>query len=354
MKRWAQWLSAVVGGAADRDPDRRAYRRSALRIGLRVAVVSAALVFAVIVLVVVYLVWQLTPGQQLERHGPEDVHVYLDTFDLIIAVLTVGSVAVVLAGAATWLIAGRAVRPLAEAYRLQRTFVADASHELRTPLTVLSARVQQLQAMLAAATPERRVADALRDDTRALVDVVEDLLATTAGRTDERAEAALGNALAVAADDMAVLAREHQVHLAVAPGDALVRVTPTQLLRCLVALIDNAIGHSPTGGAVWVENETVGDRVVIRVRDEGQGITGIAPKRVFDRFAHGAPAASGTPTRTSNGIGLSLVRDIAVRAGGDVEVERTGRAGTVFALSLPVVRHDSPAGARRVRRGVRA
>ncbi len=146
------------------------------------AVVSAALVFAVIILVVVYVLWQLTPAQQLERHGPEDVHVYLDTFDLLIAVLVVGTAAVVLAGAATWLIAGRAVRPLAEAYRLQRTFVADASHELRTPLTVLSARAQQLQAMLPAATSERAVADALREDTRALAEVVEDLLATAAGR----------------------------------------------------------------------------------------------------------------------------------------------------------------------------
>lgn len=352
MKRLGQWVMAVAKGVTDRDPDRRAYRRSALRIGLRVAVVSAALVFAVIVLVVVYVVWQLTPAQQLERHGPEDVHVYLDTFDLLIAVLVVGTAAVVLAGAATWLIAGRAVRPLAEAYRLQRTFVADASHELRTPLTVLSARAQQLQAMLPAATSERAVADALRDDIRALAEVVEDLLATAAGRSDERAEAPLDRALADAAEDMTVLARDRNVHLVVTPGQALLRVTPTQLRRCLVALIDNAIGHSPTGGAVWVENTVVGGRVVIRVRDEGAGITGIAPRRVFDRFAHGTPSGSGQPTRTSNGIGLALVRDIAVRAGGDVVVERTGKTGAVFALTLPLVRDDATT--RRVGRGLGA
>lgn len=350
MKRLHRWATALVRGVAAHDPDRRAYRRSALRIGLRVAVVSAALVFAVVVLVVVYVLWQLTPAQQLERHGPEDVHVYLDTFDLLIAVLVVGSASVVLAGVATWLIAGRAVRPLAEAYRLQRTFVADASHELRTPLTVLSARAQQLQTMLPEATTERAVADALRDDTRALADVVDDLLAMAAGRSDERAEALLDAALAAAADEMAVLARDRNVHLVVTPGQALLRVTPTQLRRCLVALIDNAIGHSPDGGAVWVDNEVVGDRVVIRVRDEGAGITGIAPRRVFDRFAHGSPSRSGGPTRTSNGIGLALVRDIAVRAGGDVVVERTGKTGTVFALTLPRVRHDVET-RRRVGRG---
>lgn len=336
MRKPARQLLMVLRGVRDRDPDRRAYRRSALRIGLRVAVVSAALVFSVIILVAVYILWQLTPAQQLERHGPEDVHVYLDTFDLLIAVLVVGAAAVVLAGIATWLIAGRAVRPLAEAYRLQRTFVADASHELRTPLTVLSARVQQLQAMLPATSTERAVADELRTDTRALAEVVEDLLATAAGRTDETAAAKLDAGLAAATNDMAVLARERQVHLVVTPGEGILAVTPTQLRRCLVALLDNAVGHSPSGGAVWVENEVVGDRVVIRVRDEGQGITGIAPRRVFDRFAHGDAPATGGPTRTSNGIGLALVKDVAVRAGGDVRVERTGPSGTVFALTLPL------------------
>lgn len=356
MRRPVRWVSTVVDGLADRDrdPDRRLYRRSARSIGLRVAVVSAALVVSVMVLVVLYVAWQLTPGQQSERHGPEDVHVYLDTIDLLIAVLVVGGSAVVLAGVATWLIARRSVRPLAEAYRLQRTFVADASHEFRTPLTVLSARVQQLQAMLPADSRERRVADALRDDTRALTDIVDDLLATAAGRTDERSEADLDRALTAAAGDMAVLARDRQVHLVVTPASAVLQVTPTQLRRCLVALIDNAIAHSPVGGAVFIDNETVGTQVVIRVRDEGDGIAGIEPRRVFDRFAHGVTGPSGHTTRTSNGIGLALVRDVAIRAGGDVAVERTGRTGSVFTLTLPVVQHDTPGLTHRVGRGPRS
>lgn len=350
MKRWVSASVAAVRGLRDRDPDRRAYRRSAVRIGLRVAFVSAALVFSVIVLVVAYLVWQLTPAQQHEPHGPEDIHVYLDTVDLLIAVIGVGVIAVLMAGAATWVIARRAVRPLAEAYQLQRTFVADASHELRTPLTVLSARVQELQSLLPPDTGPRVVADELRTDTKALVDVVDDLLATAAGRLDEHAVASLEDALHGAAADLQVLAQERDVQLFVAPGTALVHVTPTQLRRCLVALIDNAIGHSRTGGAVWVENERSGDDVVLRVRDEGTGITGIAPRRVFDRFAHGT-APVGTPrTRTSNGIGLALVRDVAVRAGGDVRVERTDRTGTVFALTLPIVPSTPPQRSMRVSR----
>ncbi|MDM7890002.1 HAMP domain-containing sensor histidine kinase [Curtobacterium sp. RHCJP20] len=305
-------------------------------IALRVAVVSAALVIAIIVLVVAYVLWQLTPNQLHERPGPTDVHIYLDTIDLSIAVIGVGGLAIVLAGVAAWLIARRAVRPIAEAARMQRTFVADASHELRTPLTVLNARVQRLQRMTPIDDRRRHVVEELREDTQILIDIVNDLLEAAAGSTDPDGSADLRAAMDSAHRDMDVLAAERGVTLEVEPIDARLRVSPTQLRRCLVALTDNAIGHTPPGGHVRVTATTTATRTTIRVEDDGPGIVGIRPARVFDRFAHGTSAGTATTnTRTGYGIGLALVRDIAVRAGGDAVVEHTNSSGTVFALHLP-------------------
>lgn len=335
----------------ERDPDRLAYRRSALAIGLRVSVVSAALVIGIIALVVAYVFWQLTPGQLHESPGPADVHVYLDTVDLSIAVIGVGGLSIVFAGVAAWLIARRAVRPIAEASRMQRTFVADASHELRTPLTVLHARVQHLQMLTPPGDPRRAVVAELRDDTRVLIDIVNELLEAAAGGAGPSGSADLARTLHAVERDMAVLAADRQVRLEVtAPphADLAVAVSETQLHRCLTALIDNAIGHARPDGRVDVTAETTGSLVTIRVADDGPGVTGIAPSRVFDRFAHGAPRdPNGVGTRTGYGIGLALVRDIAVRAGGDVTVERTSAHGTVFALRLPL---DRPRQRRKVRR----
>lgn len=347
----SSWWSSVADAATrwsfrsgqERDPDRLAYRRSVIGIGLRVAVVSAALVAAIILLVVGYVLWQLTPGQRLERPGPADVHITLDTVDLSIAVVGVGGFAIVLAGIAAWVIARRAVRPIAEAARVQRTFVADASHELRTPLTVLHARVQRLQKLTPEDDPRRDVVDELRSDTRVLIDIVNDLLDAAAGTTEPGGAADLDAALATVRRDMAVLAEEHRVHLEIgtAPGgtDTVVAISETQLHRCLVALTDNAIGHTRPDGHVRVDTTSTAASVVIRVTDDGPGITGIAPARVFGRFAHGSGAST---TRTSHGIGLALVRDVAVRAGGDVAVERTGPDGSVFALRLPLLRTPVP------------
>ena len=344
----SSWRSSIADAATrwslrsgqERDPDRLAYRRSVIGIGLRVAVVSAALVVAIILLVIGYVLWQLTPGQRLERPGPADVHITLDTVDLSIAVVGVGGFSILLAGVAAWVIARRAVQPIADAARVQRTFVADASHELRTPLTVLHARVQRLQRMTPADDPRRPVVDELRGDTRVLIDIVNDLLDAAAGTTEPGGTADLHHALATVRRDMAVLAAERQVELDVRtdPGtedtDTVVALSETQLHRCLVALTDNAIGHTRRSGHVRVDATVTGASVVIRVTDDGPGITGIAPARVFDRFAHGSGASA---TRTSHGIGLALVRDVAVRAGGDVAVERTGPDGSVFALRLPLV-----------------
>ncbi|GAA3340234.1 hypothetical protein GCM10017714_19130 [Curtobacterium pusillum] len=357
----AGWRSTVADKLArwsfrsspETDPDRLTYRRSVVGIALRVAVVSAALVIAIIVLVVTYVLWQLTPNQLHERPGPTDIHIYLDTIDLSIAVIGVGGLAIILAGIAAWVIARRAVRPIAEAARMQRTFVADASHELRTPLTVLHARVQRLQRMTPAHDRRRPVVDELRGDTQILINIVNDLLEAAAGSGGSDGAADLRAAMEAVHRDMDVLATERQVHLDVDPVDAVVQVSETQLHRCLIALSDNAIGHTRAGGSVHITAVTNGGRVTIRVADEGPGVVGIEPARVFDRFAHGTPveATTTTSTRTGYGIGLALVRDIAVRAGGDavVVVEHTDSSGTVFALRLPITDDRAPEHDREAR-----
>ena len=352
----AGWRSAIAEtlarwsfrSGAETDPDRLAYRRSVIGIALRVAVVSAALVIGIIVLVVAYVLWQLTPNQLHERPGPTDIHIYLDTVDLSIAVIGVGGLAIILAGIAAWLIARRAVRPIAEAARMQRTFVADASHELRTPLTVLHTRVQRLQRMTPADDRRRPVVDDLREDSQILINIVNDLLEAAAGSGDPDETADLRTAMDAVHRDMSVLAGGRDIRLDVDPIDALVRVSETQLRRCLIALTDNAIGHTRTGGHVRVTATATGTSVTIRVADDGPGVVGIEPARVFDRFAHGTPpeATATTSTRTGYGIGLALVRDIAVRAGGDAVVECTDSSGTVFALHFPITTPEHDRNAR--------
>lgn len=321
-----------------RDPDEVAVRRSAVRIGVRVAAVSAGLVVVIIGLVFAYVLWQSTPSEATERHAADSTRIFVDRDALLGALAVIGLGAVVLAGLATWFIARRAVVPLGEALRLQRTFVADASHELRTPLTVMSARVQQLRRLMSADDEHTAVVAALREDTRSLAAVVDDLLgAATMVPDGERHETAVGPQIVGAVADLQVVAVERAVRIVHDDpvADVAVAMPATALRRALVALLDNGVGHAPTGSDVEVHVQATARTVTITVRDHGDGITGIDPDRVFDRFAHGTPAAAPTERRRSYGIGLALVRDVVTRSGGSVRVAESGPGGTVFVLTLP-------------------
>lgn len=320
------------------DPDRRIVQRSALSIGVQVAVISALLVLAIFVLFIGFLWWQSLRREALEPHDG-DIRIAIQPIHIVLALIGIGGFSIALAGLASWFIARRATRPIADALRLQRTFVSDASHELRTPLTVLDARVQRLHRVLDDREARERVLGQLRDDMRSMRDIVDDLLETaTVREADPGSEIAdLRGELAAALGDMQVLADRRGVRFEVVSVPALVRITPTALRRSLVILVDNAIAHSPDGSSVAIRARLEARSVVIDVADQGPGIRGIDPERVFDRFAHGTATTIDTGHRTGFGIGLSLLSEIAARFGGSVRVSQTSASGTVFTLQLPVV-----------------
>lgn len=354
MHRVSRWLDRVAAALVrilerrgEPDPDRAMYLQSAAAIGVRVAVVCGALVVSVGALAAGYVLWQTTPGQLREPHGADDIHIYLDARDATVAVIVLGGFAVALACGASWIIAVRAVRPLGEAVQAQRRFVANASHELRTPLAVLHTRVQLLRARTDPTDPRWQIVDQLREDSQVLIDIVTDLLELSAGATAEQPGIDVVREVRSAVEGMALLAEQAGVlvQVRIPEGvDGVVRLAPVQFRRAIIALIDNAIGHTPADGLVTLTAEQTHTRLRVSVADTGTGIRGIDPARVFDRFAHGtAPAErTGGARRMSYGIGLALVREIAARAGGSVTVASTGPSGTVFLLDLPLQHDLSP------------
>jgi len=140
---------------------------------------------------------------------------------------------------------------------------------------------------------------------------------------------------------MTLLAREREVRIISAPiaPELSAAIPDTSLRRSLIALLDNAIKHSPVGTAVTVSASKTGGRVHIDVSDEGPGIQGIAPNRVFDRFARSTDAIDGGgSSRTGFGIGLSLVQDTVSRYGGSAQVSSSTEEGTTMTLTIPLPR----------------
>ncbi len=318
------------------DVDAREVRRASRTVGLQLTIASGALVVVAIGVAFVFVLDQLRPAELEEPPRPGEHKILVDSTEAMIALVVVGVLAVAVAGVLSVAVTRRAVRPLARALRLQRDFVADASHELRTPLAVLDARLQVLQRGLVPDDPSAAAVAELRADTRTLIDVVADLLLAADPDRDAATDPApLAEPVRRAVESLRVLAEEDGVAVAAdLADDVATRVPATSLQRCATALIDNALAHSPAGSTVTVTVRRDGRHALLAVADQGVGITGIDPARVFDRFARAAVPGR---RRSGFGIGLALVREIATRHGGEVSVASTGPGGTVLELRLPAV-----------------
>jgi two-component system OmpR family sensor kinase len=145
-------------------------------------------------------------------------------------------------------------------------------------------------------------------------------------------------ALAELASDVvqkfALAAEQRQIDLATVAADRLPLVDAELGLieRVLDNLIDNALRHTPPGGAVRMVLDRDDGDVRVRVRDTGAGIAASDLPHVFDRHWRGAASAGGAGP---GGLGLAIAQRILALHGGRVEVESELARGSCFSFSLP-------------------
>jgi signal transduction histidine kinase len=211
-----------------------------------------------------------------------------------------------------------------------RSFVADASHELRSPLTGLRTQLE-----LALEHPEDedwpQVARAALDDADRLQRIVRDLLVLAkleAGVPSEREKIDLGELV-----ETETARRVGRVPIEVRLDDyVVVSANPSQLVRVLTNLLDNADRHA--NGQVTVTVGSDGPDAVLTVTDDGPGIPPGDRERVFQRFQR-LPNARRRDTG-GTGLGLPISREIAQTHGGSLSVG-DNQPGACLVLRLPSV-----------------
>ncbi|MCU1585660.1 MAG: ATP-binding region ATPase domain protein [Microbacteriaceae bacterium] len=324
------------------DADARAIRRASREVGLRITITSSVLVLAVLISAFVFVFAHIPPGRLFDLQRAHETTIDVGGIDILVGGLSIGLIAVILAGTMSWFATRRAVRPLGDVLRLQRAFVSDASHELRTPLAVLDARLQLLQRGLKSEDPAAPIVTDLRRDTTTLIEIVNDLLALaeSGGQVKSSVPVDLNPPVMQAVESMQIVAADRSVTIATTSAGEFATLVPAAgIHRCMLALLDNALGFAPMGSTVHVRLTESRGMVRISIRDEGPGITGIDPSRIFDRFARsGATISEGGSTRTGFGIGLALVRDTVERFGGTVVVAASSEAGTEIEIRIPSAR----------------
>ncbi|MEV4801561.1 HAMP domain-containing sensor histidine kinase [Nonomuraea sp. NPDC049421] len=304
----------------------------------------------------------------------------LQTHTLEIVVFIEVAMLIALAGWSTWLVTGRALRPvgtmraeldavhagdlsrrvtqppgddevallarsvngtlarLERSAEQQRQFASDASHELRTPIAGLRAQLESAQLYPDDTDMEALVESALRDTDR-LETIITDLLllARIGSRVDivkERLDLAC-----LVRQELATRNDKIPVQVDLTEG-AYVEGVRTQLARALTNLLDNAQRYAEQTVLVTVHPEPVRTAngsdncalVVLTVENDGIEIPLHDRERIFERFTRLDTARS--RDTGGAGLGLAIARDVAVAHGGTICVEdRPG--GARFVLRLP-------------------
>lgn len=235
------------------------------------------------------------------------------------------------------IIALRAIGPLGDAIARQQRFVADASHELRTPLTQLHTRAQIIERDIDQEQQPKVAADAARlvRSTRQMSDILDDLLASAQIQAHppdlEHVDLAQIAAEVVDADRDRAAAKQIELTTAKDGGPHTVIGSPTALRRVLGALLDDALGHTTSGGHVAVNVETPDPKhVVCTVRDDGTGFDAATARTMFDRFGRGAHGGG-----RRYGLGLALAREIVAAHRGTITASSTPGQGATFTVALP-------------------
>lgn len=229
----------------------------------------------------------------------------------------------------------QALRRLTRIQELQDNLMRAAAHELRTPLAKMQGAVTVLTRDPTAINAE--VVDILARGTAELGVIVEGLLEfqeLSEGGDLPLQDRSLRDLVAGASSllDADLDAFEF------GDLDLPVRVEPFLVERAIRNLLVNAVRHTPPGTRVLVDAEAWGDRVVLHVRDDGQGVPDDRKRAIFDPFVQVRP---GFANRRGVGLGLALVASVAHSHGGYADVVDAPGGGSDFRLALPAAGRDT-------------
>jgi signal transduction histidine kinase/DNA-binding NarL/FixJ family response regulator len=217
------------------------------------------------------------------------------------------------------------------------------AHDLRNPLSVILGRAELMTELCAfKPIPVDRLKEQIghiRNSTGQLTDMVNDLISDAMMDADDisvRREpvdmaAMLGE---IVASHRQQAEKKNQTIQLVSPPFHLSNCDPDRLREAVDNLMSNAIKYSPIGGNIELSMSFDADVTIVRVRDEGQGLSEDDMSRLFGRFQR--LTAKPTAGESSTGLGLSIVKRIVELHGGRVSAESEGPGrGATFMISLP-------------------
>jgi len=235
-------------------------------------------------------------------------------------------------------IAREALAAADSAAKAKDEFLAVLGHELRNPLAPMLTALQLVDMKVGdVALRERRIMRRQLDHMRRLVDDLLDVSRITRGKFEIRRLAVSLRAVverSLETVEPAQSGRAHPIEVTLPGGPVWVLGDETRLVQVVSNLLSNALRYGGDG-RIRVTLEEVGTRALLRVADEGVGMTPDTLQRIFEPFFQ-APQSTARVVG-GLGLGLAIVRSIVLLHGGQVAAGSAGPGlGSWFTIELPM------------------
>jgi two-component system sensor histidine kinase KdpD len=228
----------------------------------------------------------------------------------------------------------------AETERLRAALLTSISHDLRTPLASILGSITTFinyHAMLdvGAQLELMRTAQEEAERLNRFIANLLDMTRLESGAIEPRTELVdvvdvIGSALQRAAKVIS----QHHVEIDLTEDLPMLRLDPVLFEQILFNLLDNASKYAPAATEIRVQARREGNRVLIRVLDEGDGIPPGDLERIFDKFYR---VQAADRKRAGTGLGLAICRGFVQAMGGTITAgNRQDRRGALFTVSMPV------------------
>jgi len=227
---------------------------------------------------------------------------------------------------------------LEQSFRHVSQFSDDVAHELRTPVNNLRGEIEVALSKSRSGEQYRGVLESCLEECARIARLIRTLLflarSDTAAEALQREKIDVGQELRTVQTYYEAAAAEAGIDLnASAVAGVYGEFDRTLFQQAIGNLVSNAIAHTPAGGLVSLAASADPSGLTVSVSDTGCGIASEHLPRVFERFYRVDQARTGS--RQNVGLGLAVVKSIATRHGGRVEIESEVGRGTQVRLVLP-------------------
>jgi PAS domain S-box-containing protein len=219
---------------------------------------------------------------------------------------------------------------------------ANVAHEIRNPLLAVGGFARQLHEEMDPADPRREYTAIILEEVTRLEQILREQLTLERHLVPVLAPVDINQILRDVRKLLSHGILSSQIRLSGNLSDQLPMTLgdANQLKQAFLNIMSNAIQSMPEGGTIAVTTEQRGQNIVVRIEDTGPGIPGEVMSKLFVPFF--------TTRKTGSGLGLAVTKRIIDNHGGDIEVMSEVGKGTIFDVSIPIVRSAQEVEHRRL------